>query len=436
MTQDDTQPRLDDSEVLEALRLGLSRTKTAEHLGITTRGLYSRIKALKRKGKLNASGAIPGAVPGEGREIIRVSTRLSSTGQPQAFNVTEVPIRDPQDFVEPHGRRVRLSTYRGQDGEIIGQWDIRAFDKDDETYLKARMAMAEDLPRVAPVPPPSLYTSAALTNFITLSDTHIGGLSWAPETGEDWDLHIAEQTLTQTFLVAIQEMPPADHCFINLLGDWMHYDKADPVTTLSGNILSSDGRQEKMIDVAIRVARRIIAQALETHQRVTVLIAEGNHDIIGSIWLRKMFAALYEDEPRLTVVDSPFPFYATVIGDVFLGIHHGHLRSVGTKPSKVIKGAEELVAIFADEFAPLWGMTTKRYIHTGHLHNKVEVEPRGAQVIQHPTMAARDDYAARHGWGSLRNALGITYHETFGEKGRNLISPEMITNYREATAKA
>jgi hypothetical protein len=36
-------------------------------------------------------------------------------------------------------------------------------------------------------------------------------------------------------------------------------------------------------------------------------------------------------------------------------------------------------------------------------------------VIQHPTIAARDAYAARGGWLSERAAVAITYHARFGQ---------------------
>ena len=286
--------------------------------------------------------------------------------------------------------------------------------------------------KVQPLPPidaSHLSTVSELAVNIVLSDCHIGALSWAPETGEDWDLKIAEETLTKSFMVMIDNSPSAQRCILTLLGDWLHYDKPDPVTLLSGNIVSADGRQEKMVDVAIRIMRRILSYALTKFEQITLLVAEGNHDLISSMWLRKMFKTLYENEPRVDVFDSPFPFYALTIGDVFLGYQHGHLRGIGGKvdTKKAIKNAEQLVAIFADEFAQMWGVTSKRYIHTGHFHSKVELEPRGAQVIQHPTLQARDDYPARNGWASLRNALSITYHANFGEMSRVTISPEMLS---------
>ncbi|CAB3741156.1 hypothetical protein LMG22037_06465 [Paraburkholderia phenoliruptrix] len=47
-------------------------------------------------------------------------------------------------------------------------------------------------------------------------------------------------------------------------------------------------------------------------------------------------------------------------------------------------------------------------------------------VIQHPTLAARDAYAARGGWLSERSATAITYHSQFGQVARNTVVPEMF----------
>ncbi len=424
-----------DEEVLTVLAEGLSRSEQAAKLGMNERSLRNRIQGLKNKAKLNLDGSIPGPHPIPGMAITKVGVDTDADGKPKRFRIQEKPIRTGDEFVDPDGlsggRRVRLSTYRGEDGDITGQWDIRVFDKADQDFLDAKMAMLEDIAPLPPVPLiGNLQHHSSLVNTMVLSDCHIGGLSWKPEVGADWDLKIAEELLIASFNTMMEESPHAETCFISLLGDWLHYDLPDPTTTLSGNILSSDGRREKMVDVAIRVAKQIIFSALAVYPKVVLLVAEGNHDIVSAMWLRKLFAERFAEETRLQVIQSPLPFYAWEFGDVFLGFHHGHMKAVGNKRSKAIKGAEELAAIFADEYAPLWGRTKKRYIHTGHLHNKVELEPRGAQVIQHATLSARDDYAAHHGWASLRNAMCITYHDKFGERRRDVISPELIAAMR------
>jgi hypothetical protein len=148
---------------------------------------------------------------------------------------------------------------------------------------------------------------------------------------------------------------------------------------------------------------------------VHLLIIEGNHDEASSIWLRKMFEALYENEPRLTVNDSELPYYVYQHGNVMLAFHHGHkLKN------------EQLPMLFAAQFPQMWGQTTKRYCHTGHRHHLDEKEYSGMTVTQHPTLSARDAYAARGGWIAERAAMAITYHCRAGQYGRVFVSPELL----------
>jgi hypothetical protein len=98
-----------------------------------------------------------------------------------------------------------------------------------------------------------------------------------------------------------------------------------------------------------------------------------------------------------------------------LAFHHGHLKK-----------NDQLPILFAAQFPKIWGATEKRYAHCGHRHHVEEKEHSGLTVIQHPTLAARDAYAARGGWIADRSVRAITYHAEFGEVGRNVITPEML----------
>jgi hypothetical protein len=93
-----------------------------------------------------------------------------------------------------------------------------------------------------------------------------------------------------------------------------------------------------------RAIRQLVAFALDRHERVHLIIAEGNHDESGSVWLRQMFSALYEGEPRASVDTSALPFYTFLWGDTFLGFHHGHK----------VKN-EALPMLFAAQFREQWG---------------------------------------------------------------------------------
>jgi hypothetical protein len=311
-----------------------------------------------------------------------------------------------------------VSTLYDADGKVRAQWVKSTLDDQKAALAKqaALAALAEELPRAAPIDGPT-HSVAALCNVYTLTDCHVGMLAWAKETGHDWDLSIAEDTLTRCFTHAVNAAPAARVGFVNQLGDFMHYDGLLPVTPQHGHVLDADGRFSKMVATAIRVLRTVVAVALARHEKVVLLLAEGNHDMASSSWLRHMFAALYENEPRITVIGSELPYYAYRHGATMLAFHHGHLKK-----------NDQLPLTFAAQFPKEWGATKHRYAHTGHRHHVDEREHSGMIVVQHPTLAGRDAYAARGGWIAARAAKAITYHYLHGEVARVTVTPEMLAD--------
>lgn len=309
-----------------------------------------------------------------------------------------------------------VSTYYNKNGVAAGQWVKSRLDNDQHMAAihAAVAAMSEEMSRLPVLPPPA-SALPRLLNLYTLTDCHVGMLAWHKEGGADWDLKIAEDTLFGCFEQMIASAPGAGTAVINQLGDFLHSDGLVPVTPTSGHILDQDGRFSKMVAVAIRLLRRIVDLALMKHSKVIVLMAEGNHDMASAVWLRLMFKALYENEPRVQVVDSELPYYAIQHGKTMLFFHHGHLK----KPD----GFPEVAAA---QFAPMWGVTTKRYAHGGHQHHLYKKQHGGMLVTQHPTMAARDSYASRLGLFGEREATAITYHDEFGQVAENTVCPEML----------
>jgi hypothetical protein len=206
--------------------------------------------------------------------------------------------------------------------------------------------------------------------------------------------------------------PPSEVGIINQLGDFLHFDSLKPLTPEHGHILDADSRYQKIVEIAVRILRRVVEHALVKHKRVQVYMHEGNHDPAGSVWLRVLFSALYAGNKRVAVEQSPLPYAAYQWGKTMLAFHHGHLSKNAALP-----------LYFAAKFPEMWGATTKRYIHTGHRHHVEEKEHPGVKVIQHPTLAAEDAYAARGGWLSERQATVMTYHKEAGEVARGIFIP-------------
>lgn len=251
-----------------------------------------------------------------------------------------------------------------------------------------------------------------LLNQYTFTDYHIGMLAWHREGGDNWNIDIALKTLKQCFTDMIARAPKAKTCLINQLGDWTHYDSLTAETPTSGHPVDSDTRPAKMVECSINAMDYLITEALRSHEKVIVVIAQGNHDLYSSIWLRKMFKYMYKGNPRVSFVESETPFYAVEWGCQMLGYHHGHKVKF-----------DKLPALFMDQFREMYGRTRKTAIHMGHYHHQ-EIKEVGTTVIEmHRTLAARDAHASYGGYHSERSSDVITYHKEHGEISRCTVRP-------------
>lgn len=317
----------------------------------------------------------------------------------------------------PHGFSVRgVSTLYNKDGDVTAQWvkSSASREQQESAMREAVEAMCAEIKPAAPVPAPTSILDRLVTLY-TFTDYHVGMLAWHKEGGSDWDLRIAEDVGVKAMQALVAGAPASRRAVVNIQGDFMHFDGHLPITPTHGHILDADGRFGKVVDVAIKLVRLLVGIALQRHQDVDLLICEGNHDQSSSLWLRKMFAVLYEDEPRISVNDSELPYYAIQHGKTMLAFHHGHMKK-----------NDQLPLLFASQFPQMWGETAKRYCHTGHRHHSEEKEHSGMTVVQHPTLAARDAYAARGGWISERTATAITYDLLHGKVASNTVSAEMF----------
>lgn len=314
----------------------------------------------------------------------------------------------------PDGYLVKgTSTLYDSDGKMRAQWVKTTADMEAQRLAQeaAFVALSQTLAPLPAVKAPR-HLLAELLNLYTITDSHVGMLAWKKETGEPWDLEIAETCLIETFGRMIESAPPAETGVVNQLGDFLHFDSLQATTPTNHNQLDVDSRYQKVVEIAVRILRRIVSMALAKHKVVRVYMHEGNHDPAGSVWLRIMFAQLYANNPRVIVEKSPLPYIALQHGKTMLGFHHGHLARLG-----------ELPLLFAARFSDIWGGTEYRYIHTGHRHHVEEKEHPGIKVVQHSTLSAPDAYAARSGYLSKRQATSMTYSTEYGEVARAIFVP-------------
>lgn len=303
-----------------------------------------------------------------------------------------------------------------KDGEQVLQW-VKTSVKHDHIVKVMRGivdAMKEDIPRAVPIEPPKL-TSSELLNLYTITDYHLGMLSWPEETGADWNTEVAEDLLMKWFESAIALAPDSENAVFAQLGDFLHWDGMEAVTPASKHVLDADTRFQHIVRVAIRVIRRVVQTLLTKHQNLHIIMADANHDPASGVWLRELLSAMYEDEPRVTVDNSADSYYCYEHGLVSLFFHHGHKK----KPNNIHD-------VFAAKFREVFGRTKYSYAHMGHMHS-VDVKETNLMIVeQHRTLAAPDAYSTRGGWISGRDAKVVTYHKKYGKVASNTITPEMV----------
>lgn len=400
-------PPLSDDLALEAVLMRAScdsDSEAAARLGLARSTFQNRLRKAAERGLVK-----PGVETMPGYRIDALTTTPNGTYIKQrkehgAEYTPTLPVKGKTTLVDAEGR-------------IITQHIMeRASAEQQKAALEAVAAgLSDKLPHAEPVAAPS-YTVDTLLNLYVLTDAHLGSLAWGEETGSgDYDLKIAERLIDDWFAAAIDLAPPSDTAILAQLGDLLHYDSFESVTPAHRHILDGDSRFDKMVRVAIRVVRKIIRRLLTKHQNVHVVMADANHDPAGGAWLRGWLAAHYEEEPRVSVDDSPGTYYAYRHGDVSLFLHHGHKRKIG-----------DVDSVFAGRYREIYGSTKFSYAHLGHLHSDELKSTNLMKVERHETLAAPDAYAANGGWLSGRSAKVITYSKAHGEVARLTLTPGMV----------
>ena len=301
-------------------------------------------------------------------------------------------------------------------GDTVMQWVKTSADEAarEAAMLAMVKAMGEKLPKVAPRKAAGGYLSDLLTVY-PIGDPHVGMMSWPSETGDDWNLKIAERMHCAAMDELVRSAPASKQAVVVNLGDLFHRDGVNAETPRSRHPLDVDGRFMKMFQVGVKVMRRCIESALAKHENVHVISAAGNHDESSAQALAVLLAEVYANEPRVTVDLSPSVFYYYRWGKVFIGVHHGHT----CKPAA-------LPGVMATDRAADWGECKFRHWLVGHVHHQTVNEYPGVTVETFGTLAAKDAYAANGGWRSNRHMQSIVYHKAGYLVARAQVSADMF----------
>lgn len=319
--------------------------------------------------------------------------------------------------VLPNGLDIKgTSTLYDAEGNKRLTW-VKTSQENDNIQAAIEAAIDEakkDIEPLEAVAEPDLRNADLLSAYF-IADFHLGQSSWGEETGADWNLEIAERTLSNWLAAAIQSAPNSHTGLLVDLGDFMHTDNLNGLTPSSGHVLDRSGQYEQSVRLAIRLMVRAVQALLGKHQHVHVITAQGNHNLSGAIWMRSLLIEKFRNNPRCTFDNTPHPYYAYQWGDTGIYVHHGHKKKMG-----------DISKTMVAHYREIFGTSKYSYAHVGHLHHRETKECSLMVVEQHSTLAPKDAHSAHGGYSSQRGASVITYSQKYGEVGRVTIRPEMI----------
>ncbi len=368
--------KFSDEQLLDALKAARGlRSEAARRLGISAQGLFRHIDRLKREG-------------------------------------VEVP---ESSYDGSHASIAGTSTLYDAAGNVKLKWvKERSGEPGPEQWAEIVRDVFSGTERVKPIPAPRQGNKDLLTVY-PIGDAHVAMYSWAEETGADYDIKIAERLLISAATHLVDISPASDEALIVDVGDFFHVDNLKNETSRSGHTLDVDTRYAAMIRAGVRMLRTVIERALEKHRRVRVICTPGNHSDIGSLWLSLALGLLYEQNPRVSVDQSPGKFQYHQHGKVLIGVTHGDTG----KP-------EKLAGVMAADQPEMWGKTAFRYWLTGHVHNRKVLELPGVMWETFRTLAPRDAWANAAGYRAGRDMTSIVFHQDFGEVARHRFDVAML----------
>ena len=308
------------------------------------------------------------------------------------------------------------STLYDADGEQKAQWVKTTATADRDERLRESITEAfEDWRGVGRIAAAPKHCTEELLTVYPMGDPHLGLYAWGEETGDDFNLDIAETNLCEAVKRLVACSPKSQTCILLNLGDFFHSDTQDNRTARSGHALDVDTRWSKVLRAGVRAMMTCIEAAAKKHEKVIVKNLIGNHDDHTSQMLGLALALFYEGNERVEIHDNPGKFWFHRFGQVLIGAGHGDT----TKPA-------QLPGIMATDRAEDWGKTRHRSFYTGHIHTQNVAEYPGCIWESFKTMAAKDAWTAAKGYRSGRDMYCIVHHQDHGEVERHRVDVAML----------
>lgn len=249
---------------------------------------------------------------------------------------------------------------------------------------------------------------------IDLADMHIGKLSSARETGEEYNSDIAVQRAAEGVAGILSKAAgyPLDQILFVIGNDVLHVDNAHNTTTKgTGQDVS------KMWFENYDMARILYVQIIEQLMGICdvhVTHNPSNHDYVTGYMLADSVQSWFRNSKNVTFDVSPAHRKYMQYGNNLIGTSHGDGAKMNDVP-----------LLMANEASRMWADTYFRYAYLHHIHhmNKVNFQSgkdyQGVTVEHLRSVSNPDSWHHRNGYQHAPKAVtGFIHHKNDGQVAR------------------
>jgi hypothetical protein len=272
-----------------------------------------------------------------------------------------------------------------------------------EEYFKNKQFSA--IPSIKP----TRYDPEGEVLEICLPDLHSGLLAWRMETGEDYDVHIAEERFRWCLgdiLTRCKNKKFKKIIFVTL-GDLLHIDN-DMQTTSKGTFQQADGRLAKIFDATLEMLIDGIT-ALVKVAPVDFVYVCGNHDRVVGYTLVRAVEQAFRHNQSVTFDTTPNPQKHKLVGVNLIGWTHGDM------PSK------HLGTWLQQSARREYGLSKFAEVHAGHIHSQKATEIKQTEedagiLVRHlPTVCQASYWEHQQGYSqSVKTVMCFVWNEKTG----------------------
>lgn len=240
------------------------------------------------------------------------------------------------------------------------------------------------------------------------ADVHLGKLCSAYETGDEYNISIAEQRLMDGVkgLLAKAQGFNIDRILLIIGNDMLHVDNAKSQTT-AGTFQDTHLMWFDAFRFGVDIYKRVIELILPIAP-VHVQYDPSNHDYTNGFFMAQILEALFKGCENITFNTSISHRKYFTYGENLIGTTHGD----GAKEA-------DLPMLMATEAPQDWANCKHRYMYVNHLHHKRSRDYMSVCVETLRSMSGTDSWHHRNGYQHAPKAIeGFIHHKQHGQIAR------------------